>query len=120
TIANTESNSYYLRACRDHGIKPHPARYPAALVQFFLRFLSDENDLVFDPFAGSNVTGWACEGMGRRWLRTEISERYIEGSAYPSDEVAVEAKPKPARKKRTGKSTDGHAKKGEERLLFED
>lgn len=26
-LANTESNSYYLRYCADRGIKPHPARY---------------------------------------------------------------------------------------------
>jgi site-specific DNA-methyltransferase (cytosine-N4-specific) len=114
TIANTESNSYYLRACREHGIKPHPARYPAALVQFFLKFLSHENDLVYDPFAGSNVTGWACEGMGRRWLGTEITESYIEGSAYRFDEMATEMKPKKPRtgKKKGGHSVNGHSENG--------
>lgn len=118
TIANTESNSYYLRACREHGIKPHPARYPAALVQFFLRFLSDEDDLVYDPFAGSNVTGWACEGMGRRWIGTELTESYIEGSAFRFDEVATEPKPKKARgKKKPDTGLNGHASNGKLPLL---
>jgi site-specific DNA-methyltransferase (cytosine-N4-specific) len=31
---NTESNSQYLRYCKDHNIKPHPARYPAELPEF--------------------------------------------------------------------------------------
>jgi DNA modification methylase len=38
TIANTESNSAYLRACRDRGIRPHPARYPEQLAKFFIDF----------------------------------------------------------------------------------
>jgi site-specific DNA-methyltransferase (cytosine-N4-specific) len=79
-IANTESNSLYLRRCRELGIKPHPARYPEALVQFFIDFLTDENDLVLDPFAGSNVTGAACEKTSRRWLACELEPRYLEGS----------------------------------------
>lgn len=80
SIANTESNSHYLRACRDRGLRPHPARYPEALVQFFLKFLTDEGDLVVDPFAGSNATGAACEALGRRWIACEVNRDYIEGS----------------------------------------
>ena len=79
-IANTESNSFYLRSCRERGIKPHPARYPESLVKFFLNFLTDEGDLVIDPFGGSNVTGAACESMGRRWFASETVADYIEGS----------------------------------------
>ena len=29
--------------------KPHPARYPAALPDFFIRLLTDEEDVVLDP-----------------------------------------------------------------------
>lgn len=79
-IANTESNSSYLRACRDKGIKPHPARYPEALVKFFIDFLTDPEDLVVDPFGGSNVTGAVCEGSGRRWIVAEHNSDYVEGS----------------------------------------
>jgi site-specific DNA-methyltransferase (cytosine-N4-specific) len=79
-IANTESNSYYLRRCKELGIKPHPARYPEALVQFFIDFLTDEDDFVVDPFGGSNVTGSVCERAGRRWLVSELRSDYLEGS----------------------------------------
>jgi site-specific DNA-methyltransferase (cytosine-N4-specific) len=80
SFANTESNSAYLRECRKQNIKPHPARYPEALVRFFLNFLTEENDLVIDPFGGSIVTGAACEAMERRWLSTEITADYLDGS----------------------------------------
>ena len=79
-IANTESNSRYLRECKKRGLKPHPARYPEQLVEFFLKFLTDDGDIVIDPFAGSNVTGTVCENMGRRWIACEAESKYIEGS----------------------------------------
>lgn len=89
SLANTDSNSQYLRSCRLRGIKPHPARYPEHLVNFFLKFLTDENDIVLDPFAGSNVTGAACEVMGRRWIASEITGNYIEGSLARFDQPAL-------------------------------
>lgn len=82
TIANTESNSYYLRACRKAGLKPHPARFPIGLPEFFVKFLTDEGDVVLDPFCGSNVTGECAEQLRRRWLAFEISEAYLEGSRF--------------------------------------
>jgi len=88
-IANTESNSRYLRACRQAGIKPHPARYPAGLPEFFIKMLTDEGDLVVDPFAGSNVTGEVCERLKRRWIAVDIVEEYLEGSKFRFDRFCV-------------------------------
>jgi DNA modification methylase len=80
SIANTESNSAYLRKCKERGLKPHPARYPESLVKFFVDFLTDKDDLVIDPFSGSNVTGAVCQEHGRRWLASELESRYVESS----------------------------------------
>ncbi len=79
-IPNTESNSYYLRYCESRGIKPHPARFPAALPEFFVRMLTDEGDTVLDPFAGSCVTGEVCERLRRRWTCIEMREEYLKGA----------------------------------------
>jgi len=79
-LANTESNSFYLRYCRDNDIEPHPARFPAGLPEFFIRMLTDPGDLVVDPFAGSCVTGEVCERLGRRWLCIDTSEEYLRGA----------------------------------------
>jgi DNA modification methylase len=79
-IANTESNDGYLRYCREHGIPPHPARYPEELPEFFIRMLTDPGDLVVDPFAGSCVTGAVAERLGRRWICYEINEVYLRGA----------------------------------------
>jgi site-specific DNA-methyltransferase (cytosine-N4-specific) len=77
---NNESNSGYIRLCAEHEIQPHPARFPAALPEFFVKLLTDEGDLVLDPFAGSNTSGAVAEGLGRRWLAFEIEQRYVENS----------------------------------------
>ncbi|BAY88837.1 MULTISPECIES: DNA-methyltransferase [unclassified Tolypothrix] len=81
-IANTESNSAYLRRCKEAGIKPHPARFPQAFAEFFIKFLTDEGDLVLDPFAGSNTTGFVAENLQRQWIAFEINEDYVTGSRY--------------------------------------
>lgn len=81
TIANTESNSAYMRMCKSFGIKPHPARFPAKLVEFFMDFLLDGKDkLVLDPFGGSNTTGSVAETKGHRWIVFEQEDQYMRGS----------------------------------------
>jgi DNA modification methylase len=82
TIANTESNSAYLRRCKEAEIKPHPARFPVDFANFFIDFLTDKDDVVFDPFAGSNTTGYSAEQLRRKWLAFEINESYLHGSLY--------------------------------------
>jgi site-specific DNA-methyltransferase (cytosine-N4-specific) len=79
-VPNTESNSYYLRFCEKHGIKPHPARFPAALPEFFVRMLTDRGDVVLDPFAGSCVTGEVSERLRRKWTCVEMREEYLRGA----------------------------------------
>jgi site-specific DNA-methyltransferase (cytosine-N4-specific) len=79
-VANTESNSYYQRYCRDRDLPVHPARFPAELPEYFIRMLTDEGDLVLDPFAGSCVTGEVCERLARRWVCVELIEEYLEGA----------------------------------------
>lgn len=79
-IANTESNSSYLRYCRDKGLKPHPARFPLELPEFFIRMLTDENDSVLDPFAGSCATGEVCERLKRKWTCVELRTDYLKSA----------------------------------------
>jgi DNA modification methylase len=84
-FGSQESNSHYIRMCDKHGLKVHPARYPFKLPDFFIRFLTDANDLVLDPFAGSNVTGEAAEKNGRRWLACEMVQDYLDASKFRFD-----------------------------------
>ncbi len=79
---NSESNSQYLRHCKKCGIKSHPARFPRALPEFFIKFLTDEGDLVVDIFGGSNTTGMTAEELKRRWISFELSQEYVASSSF--------------------------------------
>ena len=79
-VANTDSNSRYLRRCRELGLTPHSARFPQQIPDFFIRFLTDPRDIVLDPFAGSNMTGWVAESRKRRWIAFEVERPYLEAS----------------------------------------
>lgn len=79
-LSNTNSNDFYLRQCREKKITPHPARMPVGLAAYFVEFLTDPGDLVLDPFAGSNTTGFVAELLGRRWISVDVSREYVRQS----------------------------------------
>jgi DNA modification methylase len=53
---------------------------PIELAEFFIRFLTDPGDLVFDPFGGSNTSGAVAETLGRRWIASEPDWQYAASS----------------------------------------
>lgn len=91
-ISNSESNSQYLRYCKAFGIKGNPARFPAKLPEFFIKMLTDENDLVVDIFSGSNTTGQVAEELGRRWLSIEIKQEFVASSVFRFSDNEDQAK----------------------------
>lgn len=114
TLANTESNSAYMRRCAEAGIKPHPARFPLDFPKFFIEFLTDKNDIVLDPFAGSNTTGQASEILMRKWLAFELDSTYLQGSVYrfqePNDLFAVREKHGETQQVRPARKTSKRSK----------
>ena len=79
-ISNTDSNSEYLRLCKQFGVERHPARFPPELPEFFIKFLTDPNDVVMDIFSGSNTCGWVAERLNRRWISIEKDREYAISS----------------------------------------
>ena len=78
--ANTLSSDSYRKFCLERGAPVHPARMPSTLVEFFVKFLTDEGDVVMDPFAGSNTTGAVAQSLRRRWLSVEADWTYAAHS----------------------------------------
>ena len=94
TISNTGSNDSYRRYCKAHKLPVHPARMPPDLADFFIHLLTDEGDLVLDPFAGSNTTGAVAEKLNRRWISLEPDSSYIAGSVGRFDGPGAFVAPK--------------------------
>lgn len=82
SISNTDSNSFYLRMCKQFGFERHPARYPEDLPAFFIKMLTESGDIVLDIFAGSNTTGLAAERLDREWLSFDKSFEYLKTSSF--------------------------------------
>ena len=81
-ISNTESNSQYLTGCKALGVEPHPARFPAKLPEFFIRFLTDPGDLVVDIFGGSCTTGQVAELEERRWITCDLNSLFVAAGIF--------------------------------------
>jgi DNA modification methylase len=81
-FGNNSANDLYTKKCKEAGVKIHPARYPSALPEFFIKLVTDHGDLVLDPFAGSNTTGAVAESLGRRWIAGESREDYLQTSQH--------------------------------------
>ena len=71
----------YIRICKTLNRESHPARFPRALPEFFIKFLTDEDSVVVDIFSGSNTTGEAAEVLGRQWVSVEQQHDYAVLSA---------------------------------------
>jgi len=78
--SNTDSSHAYFTYCKENNFELHPARMPREIPTFFIKFLTDEGDLILDPFAGSNTTGESAEALNRKWICIEINNEYIKGS----------------------------------------
>ena len=91
-MGNNSANDSYTMRCKAEGIKIHPARFPASLPRFFVKMLTEPNDLVVDPFAGSLTTGSVAEKLERRWLAGEAVEEYLKAGTFRFE--SIEANPK--------------------------
>lgn len=85
-FGNNSANDPYTKRCKAAGIKIHPARFPTVLPELFIKFLTEEEDIVVDPFAGSNTTGMVAEKLDRRWLAFDMDENYLEASKFRFDQ----------------------------------
>lgn len=65
-IANTKNDS------------KHPAIFPKELAKRHIETWSNENDLIYDPFAGSGTTLIVAKEMNRNFLGNEINKQYYE------------------------------------------
>lgn len=54
----------------------HPCQFPVGLVERLVLALSNEGDLVFDPYLGTGTTGVACAIHNRRFWGCEILIEY--------------------------------------------
>jgi len=55
---------------------------PSKLAEFFIKMLTNEQDLVVDIFAGSNTTGFVADSLNRRYISIEQRLNYVAMSSF--------------------------------------
>lgn len=56
----------------------HLTQKPVQIIDYLIKILSNEGDLVLDPFMGSGTTGESAIKMNRRFIEIEIAKEYFE------------------------------------------
>lgn len=65
----------------------HPTQKPVSLMEKFVKELSNQGDVVLDPFMGSGTTGIAALRNGRKFVGMENCREYFEIAKMRIDEV---------------------------------
>lgn len=82
TVSSTcASQRAYKEQARQLGLKAHGAPMPLALARKLIRFMTDVEQLVVDPCAGSQTTPLAAELENRRWASADTVFDYVRGGA---------------------------------------
>ncbi|MGB4292606.1 MAG: site-specific DNA-methyltransferase [Bacteroidales bacterium] len=55
----------------------HPTQKPLKLLERIILASTIENDIIFDPFAGSSTTGVAAIRLNRKFVGCELDENYL-------------------------------------------
>ena len=56
----------------------YPTQKPIILLEQIIKLVTDENDIVFDPFMGSGTTMVAAKMLKRRYIGVDISEKAVK------------------------------------------
>jgi hypothetical protein len=56
----------------------HPTVKPIALMEYLVKMVSREGQVVLDPFMGSGTTGMACKKLNRDFIGIEMMPEYME------------------------------------------
>jgi len=56
----------------------HPAQKPMKVISWLINYLSNEKDIVLDPFLGSGTTAVVAKKLGRKYIGIELSEKYTK------------------------------------------
>ena len=54
----------------------HPTQKNVETMEWLIERLTNERDVVLDPFMGSGTTGVACQNLNRRFIGYELDENY--------------------------------------------
>jgi site-specific DNA-methyltransferase (adenine-specific) len=79
-IMEGQKETSIVEQLADHYSRIHPTQKPVKLLQRLLALVSQEGDLIVDPFSGSASTAIAAMNMELNFICFEIDEEYYNAS----------------------------------------
>ena len=74
----TLDDLWLIKRGKKVGGENHGAVFPEELVSTILENFSKEDDIIYDPFMGTGTTAVVAKQLNRKFIGSEISQRYIE------------------------------------------
>ena len=81
------------------GKRNHQTEKPQDILEFFLKYWTDENDVVLDPTMGSGSTGVACKKLKRKFIGFELDPKIYEVANKRINKIDLKTEPKKNKKK---------------------
>jgi site-specific DNA-methyltransferase (adenine-specific) len=72
--------------------KRHPCEKHPKWIEWVMKYLSKEGDIVLDPFAGAFTTAIVCEKLNRRWICIEKNKEYCEIGQFRLNKIKDQTK----------------------------
>ena len=67
----------------------HPTQKPIAVMEWLIQRLTNESDIVLDPFMGSGSTGVACINTNRKFIGMELDQKYFDIASKRIEETII-------------------------------
>ncbi|MBI4266752.1 MAG: site-specific DNA-methyltransferase [Chloroflexi bacterium] len=66
----------------------HPCQLPIHLLERLILMVTDEGDIVLDPFVGTGTTAIAAKRLGRQYVGIDIDDKYVDISRQKVQEAS--------------------------------
>jgi len=70
----------------------HPCQLPIPLLERIILMVTDENDIVLDPFVGTGTTAIAAKRLGRRFIGIDMDDSYVKISKNKLEKTSSNSK----------------------------
>lgn len=85
------------------GKRNHQTEKPQDILEFFLKYWTDEDDVVLDPTMGSGSTGVACQTLKRKFIGFELDPKIYEVACNRINKIDLKTETKKLKKKKKTK-----------------
>jgi hypothetical protein len=85
------------------GKRNHQTEKPQDVLEFLLKYWTDEDDVVLDPTMGSGSTGVACQKLKRKFIGFELEPKIYEVACNRINKIDLKTETKKIKKKKTKK-----------------